>query len=137
MSVEKALTEREAAFVDAFVGVGAGNGTAAAIHAGFPRAGARVAAHRLLTRANVQRAILDRAAKRERASIATAEERDEILTRLLRDERQEPQVRLRAIAELNRCGGRHLLRHDVTTGGQPLQIQVITNVPQPEGRRAR
>lgn len=101
------LNERQARFVDAFLADCAGNATKAAIAAGAGRAGARVAGHRLLTLANVQRAIAARVQRREQAAIATADERDRILSTIARDENADASDRIRAICELNKCTGRH------------------------------
>lgn len=101
------LNEREQLFVDAFLGPCNGNGARAAIAAGYERAGARVRACRLLARANIQAAIAGRVERREQAAIATADERDQILSAIARDDQAEFSDRIRAICELNKCTGRH------------------------------
>jgi hypothetical protein len=103
----KAMTERERRFVEAFMGQCGGNGTQAAIAAGYGRAGAKVRASRLLTKRNVQSAIAAQVERREQAAIATADERDRILSSIARDDSAESRDRIRAISELNKCTGRH------------------------------
>jgi hypothetical protein len=51
------LSERERRFVEAFMGPAKGNGAAAARIAGYANRSARVTASRLLTKANIRRAI--------------------------------------------------------------------------------
>lgn len=65
------LSEREARFVDAYIGEAAGNGTEAARLAGYKGSASvlKVQASRLLTRANVQAAL----AERRKAQIASAD----------------------------------------------------------------
>jgi phage terminase small subunit len=110
-SAAVALTDREKGFVDAFLGTCGGNGTQAAIAAGYAPRGARVQACRLLTKANIQFAIAERVNAREDAAIAVADERDRILSVIARDENAEARDRIRAISELNKCTGRHSVQH--------------------------
>lgn len=110
----KALNEHERRFVDAFMGVEAGNGTRAAIRAGYSVRSARTTASRLLTRANIQAALAARICQQEATGFATAVERDEVLTRILRDSNVSAGDRIRAIAEMNKCEGRHSMAHKVT-----------------------
>ncbi len=108
------LTASQERFVQAYVlgtpGIAA-NGTRAAQSAGYAIRSARVAACRLLTKANVQRAVAALRAKRQQSSIADAQERDSIASAIARDERLDPIVRLLAIKELNKVEGRHSVRH--------------------------
>jgi phage terminase small subunit len=57
-----ALNERERRFVEAFMGVCAGNATAAATRAGYSRKTARVQGAQLLAKLNIRRAIEARVA---------------------------------------------------------------------------
>jgi phage terminase small subunit len=107
------LSLRERRFVDAFLGTCAGNGTRAAIVAGYSRNGADVQAVRLLGKARVRNVIEARTARASAASIATADERDRLLTSIMRMSTAELHARIRAISELNKCTGRHSMRHTI------------------------
>lgn len=107
------LTEKERRFVEAFMGEAAGNGTQAALLAGYTknRGSARTLAARVLAKVRVQQAIVARAQKREQTSILTAQERDEMLSRIARREEEvKPFVAKQAVAELNKCEGRHSMK---------------------------
>jgi phage terminase small subunit len=110
------LNLKERCFVDAYLGTAAGNGTKAAVQAGYARKSGRVTASRLLTKANIRAAIDARVAMHEAKGIASAEERDAILSRVARDETTDWRDRIAAVKELNKCSGRHSIRHvqDVT-----------------------
>lgn len=124
----KPLSEKERRFVEAYMGQAAGNGTEACRLAGY-KGNSKVLgvqATRLLAKASVQAAIAERSKKRERKAIADADERDRRLTRLLRKKDIDPMVVIRAASELNKCGGRHLTRHEHSgPGGGPLVTRVI------------
>ena len=105
------FTERLQAFAAYYVGPARGNGTRAAILAGVPPAGAKVWASRALTRPNVRALLEAHSARRDKAVIADADERDAVLTAILRDERRRPTDRIRAISELNKATGRHSMTH--------------------------
>jgi phage terminase small subunit len=105
------LSERERRFVSAFTGPAHGNGTKAAILAGYSARTARVQASQLLTRLNIRAAIQERADQADRKAIASARERDVFLTEVLRDEGLPIEDRIRAAIEMNRCAGRHAARH--------------------------
>jgi hypothetical protein len=120
------LNEREKRFVDEFLGPQGGNGTRSAIAAGYSRAGARVQASRLLTNANVQHAIVSRVKDREQAAIASADERDRILSAIARNPSVEARDRIRAIAELNKCSGRHSVQHQ-HSGGLTLEEAIAAS----------
>lgn len=102
------INEKERAFVAAFMGPARGNGSKAAIMAGYAPKSARVTASRLLTKANIQRALVARQNRATSRSIATADERDRVLSEILRSEKdRDPFVAIRAVSELNKCEGRH------------------------------
>lgn len=101
------LNEQERRFVDAFFGKAKGNATKAAILAGYSRKNARSQASRLLTRANIQKALAGRRDRREQDSIAEADERDRYFSTFLRDEHLDIHARLIAGKELNKVSGRH------------------------------
>lgn len=71
------LSERERRFVEAYMGEAAGNGTAAAKRAGYKGSPnvLKVQANRLLTKANVQEAIAERAASDPQIADRTARQR--------------------------------------------------------------
>jgi hypothetical protein len=98
--------------VDAFLGPCAGNATQAAISAGYPKSSARRHATRLLsTNVHIHKAIARRVKTLEAHGVASAIERDTILSMFARDPRVDVRDRIRAIAELNKCTGRHSTRH--------------------------
>lgn len=107
------LTEKERRFVEAFMGKAVGNGTRAVLLAGYTknRRSAGTLANRLLKKVEVQRAIAGRVQKREQTSILTAQERDEMLSRIARREEEvKPFAAQKAVAELNKCEGRHSMK---------------------------
>ena len=101
------LNERERLFLAAFLGPAKGNGTKAAIIAGYAKNSARVTASKLLTKANIQAALAARVARRELKDIADADERDRYFSDFLRDEDLDIHARLIAGKELNKVSGRH------------------------------
>jgi phage terminase small subunit len=113
MCVGSALTEKERRFIEAFMGPCAGNGTKAAIAAGYGKGGAHVRASRLLRKAKIQAALATRIERRDAQGIADASERDLMLSGIARDKSSAPLARIRAIAELNKCDGRHSMTHNV------------------------
>src|SRR5687767_7882684 len=84
-ATEVKLTEKERRFVENFFGDCAGNATAAARASGYGPAGAHVAASRLLRKAKVQAAVAARLQRQDAAGIATADERDLMLSKIARD----------------------------------------------------
>ena len=110
------LSERERRFVDAFMGDAAGNATKAARLAGYANTTAEKQASRLLGKVGVQRAIAARAQRQEAKTIADAMERDRTLSAIARDTSADAHDRIAAIREMNKCSGRHSIKHvlDVT-----------------------
>ncbi|MDO8679143.1 MAG: terminase small subunit [Acidobacteriota bacterium] len=110
------LTLKEQKFLDLLFTSAKGNATLAAHGAGYgstmPSAG--VLGYRLLRKVKIQRALVARQHRQIKASILTAERRDELLSAIA--QRGEDSARIRAIAELNKCSGRHSIKHvtDVT-----------------------
>src|SRR5689334_12942658 len=78
------LSERERRFVEAYMGEAAGNGTKAAILAGYSKKAARGQAARLLTKAHIIEAIQDRTVHDK--SVADRQERQEFLSAVMRGE---------------------------------------------------
>lgn len=101
--------EQQRRFVEAFMGPARGNATKAAILAGYSPKTARQQASMLLTRLNIQRAIVGRQRRREEKAIADEHERDAVLTEIIR--RGSEAGRIRAAAEINKCTGRHSITH--------------------------
>lgn len=84
--ITKALTLREEAFVASYIQNG-GNATGAGRSAGYKgKSGARVTAHRLLTRANISAEIAKRRAELRRASDVSAQEVIQTLASHLRSD---------------------------------------------------
>jgi len=107
------LDLRARRFVDAFLGSANGNGTEACRQAGYAGKPAVLAvqASRLLRRANVRQAIDARLRRREKRSILDADARDQLLSEFAEMTELEVRDRIRAIAELNKCTGRHSIKH--------------------------
>lgn len=106
----KTLTSRQRAFIAAY----AGNGTAAAIAAGYDAATAAKTAHRLLRMPEVAAALQAREAAQATALVASRTERLATLTRWMRDEEADLGHRLRALELLGRAHGDFLDRSEIT-----------------------
>jgi phage terminase small subunit len=109
----KTLTLMERRFVDAYLGSARGNAAQAARQAGYAGSPAvlKVQGSRLLTRANLRNAI-DASLHREgREEVMAADERDRLLSMFARMKSLPVRDRIRAIAELNKCTGRHSIQH--------------------------
>lgn len=109
----KNLDLRGRRFVDAYLGSAAGNGTEAARQAGYAGNAKVLAvqATRLLKKANVRKAIEARQVRAEEKGILNADERDKILSDIARKGTGDVRDRIRAIGELNKCSGRHSMKH--------------------------
>lgn len=107
------LSLKETRFVDEFLGGANGNATEAAVRAGYTgnRNSARVIGTRLLAKAAIGEAIAARVKQQQKATIAEADERDEILTKIARKENEDALTRISAVKELNKCSGRHSIKH--------------------------
>lgn len=96
------LTSQQAAFVASFV-AGSGNGTRAAVEAGYSPASARQAAYRLLRLSHIQDAISREQGRLLRSVLAT--KALGVLERVLDDEKAPPGVRVDAAKTvLDRAG---------------------------------
>lgn len=115
MSKKKALklSLKEARFVDAFLGTCAGNATEACLSAGYTRnrKSAAEIGSRLLRKIKIAKVMKARELARDQAAIATADERDTILTGIARELETPALVRITAVKELNKCTGRHSMKH--------------------------
>jgi hypothetical protein len=88
---------------------------------GYSRKTATSQGSRLLSRVNVQRAILELNNRRTTQAILTADQTDRILSAIANDPEADLHARIRAIAELNRCRGRHFIKH-VIDGHATLEM---------------
>lgn len=106
------LTLKERRFIDAYLGSCAGNGTDAVLMAGYKqnRKAAAVQATQLLRKPNIRQEVDRRQEKRTTKEIADADERDRILSKLAR-KNISAKDRIAAIKELNKCTGRHSMKH--------------------------
>lgn len=112
----KKLNLRQRRFVDALLGSANGNATKAAIAAGYSPKAAQPVSARLLSNAMVQQALKARQKVETKRAILTAEQRDEHLSKLALSALVPPATQVSAIKELNKCSGRHSIKHvlDVT-----------------------
>ena len=106
MAKKGALTAQQRRFVAAYQG----NATEAAIAAGYAKSGAHVQGNRLLNNANVRTAIKQREARDARPLIASREERQERLTKIIRSAAEETRDRIKAIEILGKMSGDFLER---------------------------
>lgn len=109
------LTEKQLAFVEAYLGKAQGNGTKAAQMAGYsPQnyTAAAVAAHRLLLNPKVREALDVRADAPNDELVAGRNERLAFLSAILRDETEETRDRIRACELLCKAGGDFVERHE-------------------------
>lgn len=131
MSFPKKLTPKERRFVTAYIGEAAGNGTKAAILAGYAKKSAAVTASQLLRKPNIAAELTKVVALTEQSTVANAAERRELLTRMARDIEAHPLARLKAVDIHNKMDGLYVQKHDISGG---LTFTVVTGVPQPEAR---
>ena len=109
--------------MDAFLGSSHGNATQAALLAGYTGnyGSARTLGARQLAKVHIRDAIDARTARETKAAILSAEERDVLLSSIARGELgADWPARIRAICELNKCGGRHSIKH-VVEGRKTLE----------------
>ena len=107
------LTAKEHAFVDCYLGSANGNGREAARRAGYKQSenALAVTASRLLKKANVAAAIKARQERKTTKAILDADARDQLLSDIASNKNNEVRDRIRAIGELNKCSGRHSVKH--------------------------
>jgi phage terminase small subunit len=118
-AVTKPLTVKERRFIDGYLGSCAGNATQAYRLAGYKARTANVAAssaHKLLRKPKIVAAVTARQRRRTTAAILTAEQRDQHLSSLALNPLVPAATQVSAIKELNKCSGRHSIKHvlDVT-----------------------
>lgn len=126
------LTPKQKRFVKAYCGVSKGNGTDAAVRAGYAKGSARISAARLLTYDNIQEAIKNQGGTS--ADIASPEEIQEFWTRIVRDEEQDfdregarpvaTRDRIKAAELLGKCSGLFIERKEISgPDGGPIEHQ--------------
>lgn len=114
----KGLTTKQERFVEFFEG----NATEAAIKAGYAPKSAHVTGSQLLRQPKIADAIRDRQEEKMRPEIATREERQELWTRIMRDEEAPLRDRLRASELLGKSEGDFLERVEVDAVISPAAI---------------
>ena len=110
----RVLSVREQRFVDAYLGSARANATQAVLTAGYTRnyGSALTLGARLLAKVHIRQAVHARAARETETAILNAEQRDALLSSIARGELgADTRERIRAISELNRCSGRHAVKH--------------------------
>jgi phage terminase small subunit len=125
------LTTREQRFALAYIGEAAGNGQKAAEIAGYAKGSAKVTASRLLKKPHIKDAIANFAAKAanpadseaNRAKIADAAERRQILTKIARAGRNKKfaMPAIKALDVLNKMDGIYVQKHKHQFDG-PVQV---------------
>ena len=113
MAKGKTLSLKERRFIDAYLGSANGNGTEAVLAAGYQqsRKVAGVTSAQLLAKPRIRQEVERRQAARTAVAILTADERDVILSRLASLSKLNAKDRIAAIKELNKCTGRHSMKH--------------------------
>lgn len=108
----KELTLKEARFVAGYLGSCNGNGFEAVAAAGYKGTygSLRVMAGKLLAKGNIRSAIKARTERERKASVISAERRDEILSAIA-ESNDKNLSKISAIKELNKCSGRHSMKH--------------------------
>lgn len=91
-----------------------GNGTQAAIAAGYSEKTASVTASKLLKNAKVVGLIEKMAKDATRKQIINADERAAVLSQIATDNKQDPNARIRAIDILNKMDGLYIIKVEAT-----------------------
>ena len=128
MAAKNQLKEKYRKFCLAFRATG-GNGTEAAIRAGYSEKTAAQAASRLLKNVKVQQYLEELAKDAARKGIITIENRQQILSKVAKDDSEDTYARIRAIDVLNKMDGVYVTKLDVTINGS-LAVKL-------KGRRQR
>lgn len=116
MAAKNQLKEKYKKFCLAFRATG-GNGTEAAIRAGYSEKTAAQAASRLLKNVKVQQYLEELAKDAARKGIITIDKRQQILSGVASDTKADTNVRIRAIDVLNKMDGVYVTKVDVTING--------------------
>lgn len=129
---ERELTEKQRKFVEAYLGEANGNGTEAASIAGYVgnRSDLCAIASRNLKKKNI-RAAIDARTQHD-GSIATREERQAFLTKVMRTEHGKMHERLKAVELLCRMHGDFIEKHkvDMTVGRREQKAEIANFLDQ-------
>jgi len=106
------LTAQQRKFVEAYQG----NATEAAIAAGYSAKTAKAQGSRLLTNVDIAKAIAKRAARDAKPTIASREERQELLTSIMRSGDEKTADRIKATEILGKMNGDFLERVEHSGG---------------------
>ena len=120
------LTEKQRRFVEAYLGKASGNGTEAASLAGYDgdRKSLSVIAANNLKKPSIRLAIEERT--KDDGTIASREERQQFLTRVMRTDFRKMPERLKAVELLCRMHGDFVEKHtvDMTVGRKERQEEI-------------
>jgi len=122
------LSERERAFVEAYMGPAAGNATGAAKAAGYSPKTAASIASRLLRKVNIQQALVERVANDPR--VASRAERQHFWTAVMHGTaRYAIEARLRASELLGKSQGDFIAKHEhAGPKGGPIPVSHVGRV---------
>ena len=128
------LTQKQRKFVDAYLGEANGNGVEAAKIAGYEGGNLSVVACVTLKKPNVRLAIDERT--KDDGSIATRDERQAFLTRVMRTEHRKMPERMKAVELLCRMHGDFIERHkvDMTVGRAEQKAEIVNFLDQLSAR---
>ncbi len=115
---------RQIAFIESY----AGNATEAAVAAGYSVHTARSQGQRLLTNADIVKAIRERENKLLKPLIASRDERQELFTAIMRDTKERTSDRIKAGEALCKMNGDFLERHEHKFPTPP-KVELIVNAP--------
>ena len=119
------MNERQKKFVAAYARLG--NAAQAAIEAGYSAKTARQIGQALLTKIDIKNAVAVLTEKTHSDLIATAQERQQMLTEIMRDKNQRVSDRLKANELLSRMQGDFIERIE-HSGGQELRVTVTRKI---------
>lgn len=119
------LTEKQRRFVEAYVGEAQGNATKAARLAGYSGDDRTLAVKgaEAVRNGKVARAIEDARKATTSTAVATREERQAFLSKMMRDEEIEPKDRLKACEVLGRMHGDFIEKHEVEHKGAAVVVR--------------
>lgn len=132
----KGLNPRQLKFVQEYSKTA--NGTEAARRAGYSAKSENhlaAAASGLLRNRKVREALNKLTARAEKATIASREERLEILTQFARSPTEETKDRIKASEVIAKMQGDYLTKHEHSgPGGAPIQVESVTMPPDEAAR---
>lgn len=118
------MNERQKKFVAAYARLG--NAAQAAIEAGYSAKTARQIGQALLTKIDIKNAVANLTEKTHSNLIASAQERQQLLTSLMRSEKEKTSDRLKAVELLGKMQGDFIERVEhsglvrISFGGKPV-----------------